>query len=146
MDKAEAIEIIRQNKAAAELYAQLSVDSESVANELKDIETLNMAIEALTAEAVCDDCIWHVCNYNKVDWDAPPADAVQGWTSVSERLPERGEIVLVSYKTTDKVHMCKYLDDGTENQWWSYNDDCFAWDNVVLAWMSLPKSYRKDGE
>ena len=19
--------------------------------------------------AVCDDCIWHVCNYNKVDWD-----------------------------------------------------------------------------
>lgn len=20
--------------------------------------------------AVCDDCIWHVCNYNKVDWDA----------------------------------------------------------------------------
>lgn len=19
--------------------------------------------------ATCDDCIWHVCNYNKVDWD-----------------------------------------------------------------------------
>ena len=25
--------------------------------------------------AVCDDCIWTVCNYNKVDWDTPSADA-----------------------------------------------------------------------
>ena len=25
--------------------------------------------------AVCDDCIWHVCNYNKVDWDADVADS-----------------------------------------------------------------------
>ena len=22
--------------------------------------------------ATCDDCIWHVCNYNKIDWDAGP--------------------------------------------------------------------------
>lgn len=28
--------------------------------------------------AVCDDCIWTVCNYNKVDWDTPSAEAVQG--------------------------------------------------------------------
>lgn len=26
--------------------------------------------------AVCDDCIWTVCNYNKVDWDTPPTEAV----------------------------------------------------------------------
>lgn len=36
------------------------------------------AIDALPS-AVCDDCIWNVCNYNKVDWDAlPSAEAVQG--------------------------------------------------------------------
>ena len=32
------------------------------------------ALKALPS-AVCDDCIWHVCNYNKVDWDAPSAEA-----------------------------------------------------------------------
>ena len=63
------------------------------------------------------------------------------WIPVSERLPERNEIVLVSYKTTNKVHMCKYLDDGSENPWWSYNDDCSAWNNVILAWMPLPPPY-----
>ncbi|MBR2556342.1 MAG: DUF551 domain-containing protein, partial [Aeriscardovia sp.] len=60
----------------------------------------------------------------------------------SERLPERDEIVLVSYKTTDNVHMCKYLDDGSENTWWSYNDDCLEWNNVILAWMPLPEPYK----
>ena len=68
------------------------------------------------------------------------------WISVSERLPERNEIVLVSYKTTNKVHMCKYLDDGSENPWWSYNDDCSAWNNVILAWMQLPPPYEGDDE
>lgn len=71
----------------------------------------------------------------------PSADRPTGWIPVSERLPERNEIVLVSYKTTDTVHMCKYLDDGSENPWWSYNDDCLAWNNVVLAWMPLPQPY-----
>ena len=26
--------------------------------------------EADTPQTDCDDCIWNVCNYNKVDWDA----------------------------------------------------------------------------
>jgi len=37
--------------------------------------SMKVALEALPS-AVCDDCIWHVCNYNKVDWDAPSAEAV----------------------------------------------------------------------
>lgn len=44
------------------------------ASKAKEQEAYNMAIEALQVEptkAVCDDCIWHVCNYNKVDWDTP---------------------------------------------------------------------------
>lgn len=49
------------------------------ASKAKEQEAYDMAIEALQVEptkAVCDDCIWHVCNYNKVDWDTPSAEVV----------------------------------------------------------------------
>lgn len=36
--------------------------------------------------AVCDDCIWTVCNYNKVDWDTPSAEAEQGYTQWLEKI------------------------------------------------------------
>ena len=64
------------------------------------------------------------------------------WIPVTERLPNRDELVLVTYKTTSKIHLCKYLDDGSENSWWSYIDDCCAWNNVILAWMPLPEPYK----
>ena len=67
------------------------------------------------------------------------------WIPCSERLPKRDELVLVSYKTGG-VHLCKYLDDGSENPWWSYIDDCCAWNNTVDAWMPLPEPYKKEGE
>ena len=72
----------------------------------------------------------------------PSAEAVQGWIPCSERLPKRDELVLVTYKTTDRIHLCRYIDDGSENPWWSYIDDCCAWNNVVLAWMPLPEAYK----
>ena len=50
MDRQEAIERIKQNKAAAEFYAQLTSKPKSVDDELKDIEAFNMAIEALESE------------------------------------------------------------------------------------------------
>ena len=81
---------------------------------------------------------------NQIIHDALSAEA--GWIPCIERLPKRDELVLVTYKTTDRIHLCKYIDDGSENPWWSYIDDCCAWNNVVLAWMPLPKPYRKDGE
>ena len=64
------------------------------------------------------------------------------WIPVTERLPNRNELVLVTYKTTSKIHLCKYLDDGSENSWWSYIDDCCAWNNVILAWMPLPEPFK----
>lgn len=82
--------------------------------------------------------------FDQVLMTLPSADAE--WIPCSERLPKRDELVLVTYKTTDRIHLCRYLDDGSENPWWSYIDDCCAWNNVVLAWMPLPKPYRKDGE
>lgn len=67
------------------------------------------------------------------------------WIPCSERLPKRDELVLVSYKTGG-VHLCKYLDDGSENPWWSYIDDCCAWNNTVDAWMPLPEPYKEEGD
>ena len=69
-------------------------------------------------------------------------DALPHWIPVTERLPNRDELVLVTYKTTSKIHLCKYIDDGSENSWWSYIDDCCAWNNVILAWMPLPEPYK----
>lgn len=48
MDKQEAIERLKQNKAAAEFYAGMIDNYKSVCNELKDIEAFDMAIEALS--------------------------------------------------------------------------------------------------
>lgn len=47
MDRQEAIERIKQNKAAAEYFAQTMGNYGLAENELKDIEAFNMAIEAL---------------------------------------------------------------------------------------------------
>lgn len=67
----------------------------------------------------------------------------QEWIPVSERLPEDGENVLVTYKTTDKIHPCQYHDDGSRNPWYSYIDQCREHMNVVLAWIPLPEPYMK---
>ena len=68
------------------------------------------------------------------------------WIPCNERLPEDGENVLVTYKTTDKIHPCQYHDDGSRNPWYSYIDQCRARMNVVLAWMPLPEPYRSKEE
>jgi len=36
-----------------------------------EISGIHNSVEILESlpSATCDDCIWHVCNYNKVDWD-----------------------------------------------------------------------------
>ena len=73
---------------------------------------------------------------------APTIQPEPHWIPVTERLPNRDELVLVTYKTTSKIHLCKYLDDGSENSWWSYIDDCCAWNNVILAWMPLPEPFK----
>lgn len=73
----------------------------------------------------------------------PSADRPQGeWIPCSERLPEPNQYVLVTYKTTDEVHICQYYGDGSENPWYSLIDECLAWNNVVLAWMPLPQPWK----
>ena len=58
MDKQEAIERLKQNKAAAEFYAGMVQNTNAIEIELKGIEAIDMAIEALSADVVrCKDCI-----------------------------------------------------------------------------------------
>ena len=47
MTKKEAIERLKQNKAAAYFHAGMVQNTNVIENELKDIEAMNMAIEAL---------------------------------------------------------------------------------------------------
>ena len=65
----------------------------------------------------------------------PSADAVQGWTPCSERLPEEYD-----------EYLCQY-DDGDMIVGWLENEEwckkSVAKENIV-AWMELPEPYRGD--
>lgn len=62
------------------------------------------------------------------------------WIPCSERLPEDAQEVLYSTKT-GRVFHGEYYDDNTDRKWFSYKDDIFSFNNVVNAWMPLPKPY-----
>lgn len=57
MTREEAIERLKQNKAAAKFYAGMVQNTNAIENELKDIEAIDMAIEALKTEPIrCGEC------------------------------------------------------------------------------------------
>ena len=94
------------------------------------------------------DALYSVDEYNarsvNAIKDLPSAQSEHKWIPCSERLPEDGENVLVTYKTTDKIHPCQYHDDGSRNPWYSYIDQCREHMNVVLAWMPLQEPYQSE--
>lgn len=69
----------------------------------------------------------------------------QRWIPVSERLPENEQEVLFSTKT-GRVHLGRYHNDNSVNQWYSSLDKMRAWNNVVNAWMPLPEPYEEKHE
>lgn len=77
MKREEAIERLKQNKAAAEFYAGMAQNTNAIENELKDIEAIDMAIEALserTGEWIWsdEDMSWKCgncgCVFEEIDW------------------------------------------------------------------------------
>ena len=105
-----------------------------------------------------------------VDWDAPylytdekEAEAKtrqlrnqrkrleSGWIPVTERLPENGDYVLMSFENFSLPLVGRYVDDEKLGGAW-YLGDCFdedtclANDLFVNAWMPLPEPYREDEE
>lgn len=104
----------------------------------------------MTYRELYDDAGWKLehgkINGGEFDEMTKPLDEeIRQWIPCSERLPKHSEIVLVSFKT-GMVQMCKYLDDGSSYSWWSYKDDCLAWNNTVDAWMPLPEPYKEEGD
>lgn len=67
------------------------------------------------------------------------------WIPCDERLPEDGELVLFSTKT-DRVYEGRFFVDNTDFQWYAFRDEAFAYNNVVTAWLPLPKPYKAESE
>lgn len=120
-------------------------------------ETVRMAIKALEQQT-CEDAVSRAAVLDifadnadatrpySTAWekirDLPPVNPQPKtrWIPVSERLPEDSELVLFSTKT-DRVFEGRFLADNTDRQWYAFRDETFAWNNVVTAWMPLPKPY-----
>ena len=72
-----------------------------------------------------------------------------GWIPVTERVPENGDYVLMSFENFSLPLVGRYVDDEKLGGAW-YLGDCFdedtclANDLFVNAWMPLPKPYRED--
>lgn len=58
MTREEAIERLKQNKAAAKFYAGMVQNTNAIENELKDIEAIDMAIEALRHDVIFEQIKW----------------------------------------------------------------------------------------
>lgn len=67
------------------------------------------------------------------------------WIPVSERLPKNGELVLFSTKT-DRVFEGGFYNDKTDLQWYAFRNREFVYNNVVTAWLPLPKPYKIESE
>lgn len=86
------------------------------------------------------------CHWSNIPKELEKLPTVQAvpnepkWIPVSERLPEDEQEILFSTKT-GRVYSGKYHNDDSANQWYSHRDKCRAWNNVVTAWMPLPKPY-----
>lgn len=73
------------------------------------------------------------------------ARAIGAWIPCGERLPEKGEVVLIT-NGKGNVRCGQYrsehdVRDGTHYWWWKGKTV-----ETVLAWMPLPEPYREDGE
>ena len=80
---------------------------------------------------------------NQIILEALSAEAE--WIPCSERLPKKNEVVLIT-NGKGNVRCGQYrseydVRDGTHYWWWKGKTV-----ESVLAWMPLPKPYRKDGE
>lgn len=122
-------------KADGDLISRADAICEVLVND--GIDNIVDRINTLPS-AVCDDCIWTVCNYNKTDWDAPSAEAE--WIPCSERLPKTGDSVLVTYSDGE----VSIVWGARPKAWVRYIES----NNLIypIAWMPLPKPHEEDGE
>ena len=66
------------------------------------------------------------------------------WIPVSERLPNYGEIVLVSTFWGVRVaEIDTVKEDGTDDFWYFFLEDATTHPRYVYAWMPLPEPYKE---
>jgi hypothetical protein len=145
MDNKEAIEILQRNIPGCDY--DLS-------------EAVNLAIAALEQQEKafdewCTDCKEydkdrHCCpRFSRVIRGAVDEVKQQGWTPVSERLPEKDKCYTVTVKSEGLppyVDECYWNgDDKVFERWDDYSDTLIQMPNVV-AWMplSVPVPYQED--
>lgn len=114
---------------------------------MEAVNTIKEFVDKIARRMMEDTEINIICEFAKLYLEGvrPMVMRKQEWIPCSERLPERNEVVLVSFKT-GMVQLCEYLDGGTSDSWFSITDNCYAWNNVVNAWMPLPEPYKEEGD
>lgn len=109
----------------------------------KQVRTIKKAIKALEP---CSNC----CNGNQIEkaklcQKSYLTGMEHKWIPVSERLPKDAQKILYSTKT-GQVYSGVYLDDESENSWYSILNDCNEYNDLVTAWMPFPEPYMAESE
>lgn len=87
---------------------------------------------------LCDDAIWQeVCDAIS---EAPTIDAEPKWIRCEERLPKKGQVVLV---TNGKGNVRCGQFRCTDMGYWVWKGNTLE---TVIAWMPLPKPYVVEAE
>ena len=146
MDRDEAIKILKQNKAAAEFYAGMVQNTKVIENELRDIEAMNMAIEALQAKAEGDlisrqdaiDAINHICPVD-TEYDCTLLDRVDvrcvlsDLPSAEPKTDEEDELKFYYVESIDDYWIGRRLDNFYYAKWHEYLG--FVWSaSRYLPW------------
>ena len=133
--------------------------NEEAIEELEKVDTLDMPVKLCEAHYMSIKALKTISKYKNAynkGWDDGAKATYEHlkmceeeqepkWIPVSERLPEHYQNILFSTKT-NRVFEGRYFKDETEHQWYSFRDECFAWNNVVTAWMPLPEPYKAESE
>ena len=67
------------------------------------------------------------------------------WIPITERLPENGDYILISFENATTAEIGRYEEDKEGGAFYIGDDDspCASYGLYVNAWMPLPKPYRE---
>ena len=164
LGRASNMTLIGKGEAIVKLYTLPSADAVSMEEHIKELNDLAVEWIANYDETMakvakeCEECKERLRNIRQsaeaepslkaikrqIDehWylTPPSAEAVQGWIPCSERLPKKGEVVLIT-NGKGNVRCGQYRSEhdvrGETHYWWWKGKTV----ETVLAWMPLPKPY-----
>lgn len=80
----------------------------------------------------------HIINKEALDFAIKAIEQDPRWIPVSERLPEKEELYLVSVKNDHERRYSKTCWFHSKNNWFARQD--------IIAWMPLPEPYKTESE